>query len=56
MNWEARVGEVTGFIWGLPLVNTIYDQFPSSGDTVAVLNDGILDWIHVAVHWRGFYN
>ena len=50
--WER----LTGFIWGLPLVNTIYDQLPNGGDAVAVCSDGILYWIHVVVHWRGFYN
>jgi len=50
--WER----LTGFIWGSPLVNTIYDQFPNGGDAVAVCSDGILYWIHVAVDWRGFYN
>jgi len=50
--WER----LTGFIWGLPLVNTIYDQLPKGGDAVAVCSDGILYWIHVAVHWRGVYN
>jgi len=42
------------FICGLPSVNKICDILCCGGETVAVSNNGLLHWIDVAVHWRGF--
>jgi hypothetical protein len=44
--WEKP----TGFVWGLPSVNTICDQFLNGGDIVAVRNIVLLHWNDVAVY------